>query len=335
MVCHLLFYLESWHHPLSVLQSVDTRISFECTTPLCSFPTLPGSDGYKSSLLALFPPLPSATIPNSKPGSNITIYVFDLPNQRKSCKPGRLASLKFMISHLCWSLSTISLYFSSVHTLVSLSDLVKPSLSHSWAPYSTLLLPISVFGSPPCFINTVGTFDYNFLNFHIPNINIHKSHISSFSSLKNEVWEFPHPVQKQSFPCVPWPTPTPITSWTLALKFPPISQTILSIQALSFATTVMLESLHCFKVLQKTPPLRTRPLETTFFSYPCRSKTAGSTKLFTNSLLFRHFLLTLQSTISDFTLFISQIELLVRSALVPQMQKAVALLRLCHSGPLF
>lgn len=226
-----------------------------------------------------------------------------------------------MISHLCWSLSNISLYFSSVHTLVSLSDLVKPSLSHSRAPYSTLLLPISVFGSPPCFINTVGTFDYNFLNFHISNINIHKSHISSFSSLKNEVWEFPHPVQKQSFPCVPWPTPTPITSWTLALKFPPISQTILSIQALSFATTVMLESLHCFKVLQKTPPLRTCPLETTFFSSPCRSKTAGSTKLFTNSLLFRRFLLTLQSTISDFTLFISQIELLVRSALVSQMQR--------------
>lgn len=43
------------------------------------------------------------------------------------------------------------------------------------------------------------------LTFHIFNINIYKSHPSSFSSLKNEDWEVFHPVQDQSFPLCPGP----------------------------------------------------------------------------------------------------------------------------------
>lgn len=68
-------------------------------------------------------------------------------------------------------------------------------------------------------------------------------------------------------PCVPWPTSSPATSWTLAPKFLPISQTIPSIQALSFQTIVMLVSSLPY-IFKNVPPLRTCPLEITLLSSP-------------------------------------------------------------------
>lgn len=162
-----------------------------------------------------------------------------------------------MISNPCWNLSNTCSYFSSVHspfssmTLLSLYCIAQITLTQPgpFCPHVSLIQQM---------ISEMIS-----LILHIYNINIYKSHPSSFSSFENEDWEVLHRVPRQSFPLCWGPQ---CHLFDIGPKSP---QTIFYIHAIFSQTIVMLESLYSFTLFKNAPPLRTCPLETTLFFPPC------------------------------------------------------------------